>query len=81
MGAGGGGPDRICGAVAYAYKIGTFEVTASQYSEFLNAVARTDAYGLYDSSMWSDAAGAKIERKRSANPVFDFAGQSGTMPP
>jgi hypothetical protein len=27
---GGYGPDRICGAVGYAYNIGTYEVTAGQ---------------------------------------------------
>ena len=52
---GGYGPDRICGAVGYAYNIGKYEVTAGQYTEFLNAVARTsDPYGLYNASMWSD---------------------------
>ena len=61
-GAGGYGPDRICGAVDYAYDIGKYEVTAGQYSEFLNAVAKTDTYGLYDLQM-SDGLGAcKIER-------------------
>src|SRR5665647_1441137 len=52
-GAGGYGPDRICGAVAHAYNIGKYEVTAGQYTEFLNAVAKTDTYGLYSTSMQS----------------------------
>ncbi len=34
------------GAVDYAYRIGKYEVTAGQYTEFLNAVAATDNYGL-----------------------------------
>jgi hypothetical protein len=38
-GAGGFGPDRICGTVAYTYSIGKYEVTAGQYTEFLNKVA------------------------------------------
>jgi formylglycine-generating enzyme required for sulfatase activity len=46
-----GRPDRICGAVEYNYRIGKFEVTAGQYTAFLNAVAATDTYGLYNSSM------------------------------
>ena len=41
-GAGGRGPDRICGAVDYAYNIGKYEVTNAQYAEFLNAAAATD---------------------------------------
>jgi formylglycine-generating enzyme len=39
------------GAVPYIYSIGKFEVTAAQYTEFLNAVARTDTYQLYFTSM------------------------------
>ena len=34
-GAGGVGRDRICGDVDYVYDIGKFEVTAGQYTEFL----------------------------------------------
>ena len=39
------------GGVDYVYNIGRFEVTAGQYTEFLNAVAETDTYGLYNVSM------------------------------
>jgi formylglycine-generating enzyme required for sulfatase activity len=46
-GAGGSGVDRICGAVSYEYKIGKYEVTAGQYTEFLNAVAGVDTNNLY----------------------------------
>ena len=35
------------GGVAYEYNIGKYEVTAGQYTEFLNAVAATDTHGLY----------------------------------
>jgi len=48
---GGWGPDRICGAVDYVYNIGKYEVTAGQYTEFLNAVAATYTYGLYNTWM------------------------------
>ncbi len=41
-------PDATRGDVAYTYQIGKYEVTVGQYAEFLNAVARTDAYGLWD---------------------------------
>lgn len=43
------------GAVAYPYSIGRYEVTAGQYTEFLNAVAATDTYGLYHTRMDYDA--------------------------
>jgi len=65
-GAGGYGPDRICGAVDYTYNIGKFEITAGQYTEFLNAVADTDTYGLYNTSMWSATWGCKIQRSGSS---------------
>jgi len=47
------------GSVSYGYFMGKFEVTAGQYCEFLNAVAATDTYGLYDEAMasWSNACG------------------------
>jgi sulfatase modifying factor 1 len=63
---GGYGPDRICGAVDYVYNIGKYEVTAGQYTEFLNAVAATDTYGLYDTLMWSFDYGCKIQRSGSS---------------
>ncbi|MCP4246688.1 MAG: formylglycine-generating enzyme family protein [bacterium] len=56
-GAGSLGPDRICGAVDYTYDIGKYEVTAGQYTEFLNAVAATDTYGLYTERMDVDGGG------------------------
>ncbi len=39
------------GAVAYTYQMGKYDVTLGQYTQFLNAVAKTDTYGLYDSDM------------------------------
>ena len=50
------------GAVAYTYNIGKYEVTASQYTAFLNAVAKTDTYGLYNMNMWSNTYGCKIQQ-------------------
>ncbi|UCE62160.1 MAG: SUMF1/EgtB/PvdO family nonheme iron enzyme [Phycisphaerales bacterium] len=64
-GAGGLGPNRICGAVGYAYEIGKYEVTTGQYTEFLNAVAATDTHALYNTQMWNHARGCKIERSGS----------------
>ena len=42
------------GAVAYDYQIGTYDVTIGQYTAFLNAVATTDTYSLYNSRMGTD---------------------------
>ncbi|MFC1806514.1 SUMF1/EgtB/PvdO family nonheme iron enzyme, partial [Planctomycetota bacterium] len=45
------------GAVPYAYRIGKYEVTNAEYCAFLNAVARTDTYGLYDANMAGEYGG------------------------
>jgi len=50
------------GGVDYTYNIGKFEVTADQYTDFLNSVASTDTYGLYNTNMWSHEKGCKIQR-------------------
>jgi len=59
------------GGVDYVYNIGTFEVTAGQYTEFLNAVAATDMYGLYSTNMWTNSYGCKIERTGSS-PNYSY---------
>ncbi|MBN2447392.1 MAG: SUMF1/EgtB/PvdO family nonheme iron enzyme, partial [Phycisphaerae bacterium] len=50
------------GRVDYTYGISKYEVTAGQYTEFLNKVAGVDAHGLYNTKMWVWAEGCKIER-------------------
>jgi formylglycine-generating enzyme len=49
----------LYGAVAYAYKIGKYEVTNAQYTAFLNAVDPNgaNANGIYNTSMGSDLRG------------------------
>jgi len=39
------------GSVSYEYKIGKYEVTAGQYTAFLNAVGGVDTYALYNTEM------------------------------
>lgn len=46
-------PSTGYGAVGYNYRIGKYEVTNAQYGEFLNAAAKTDSYGLYNTNMAS----------------------------
>ncbi len=79
-GAGGYGPDRGCGAVDYAYNMGKYEVTAGQYTEFLNAVATTDTYGLYNGSM-STNYGCKIQQSGSSpNYTYNVASDWADRP-
>jgi len=47
--------DGIHGAVAYEFWIGNYEVTADQYTAFLNAVAASDPEHLYNTNMDYDA--------------------------
>jgi formylglycine-generating enzyme required for sulfatase activity len=55
------------GGVAHTFWMGKFEVTAGQYTEFLNAVAATDPQGLYHPWMDYDAEpsrnGCNIKRQ------------------
>ena len=53
------------GGVGYAYNIGTYEVTVGQYAAFLNAVAATDTYDLYNTAMADDPSVAGIARSGS----------------
>lgn len=55
------------GSVSYAYNIGKYEVTAGQYCEFLNAIAATDTYKLYNvGGMWADDARSSAPACRAA---------------
>ena len=54
------------GAVGYDYKIAKNETTIGQYCEFLNAKAKSDPYGLYDSGMASVTTIAGISRSGSS---------------
>jgi formylglycine-generating enzyme required for sulfatase activity len=59
------------GSVAYSYNIGKYDVTAGQYAAFLNAVAATDTYGLYNPLMHSDAdCGCQIQRLGTSGNYF-----------
>jgi formylglycine-generating enzyme len=76
---GGNGPDRFCGVVDHTYYIGKFEVTAGQYASFLNAKAALgDTYGLYNTLMWSDLYGCKIQRNGSGTTSSPYVYNVGS---
>ena len=58
------------GGVAYEYQIGKYDVTIGQYTEFLNAVAATDPYSLYNANMFFDGNIKGIQRGGSPT-AFD----------
>ena len=68
------------GAVPYNYNIGEYDVTASQYTAFLNAVAKTDPYGLYNSNMASSFAAAGISQSGSSGSYTYAATNNGNFP-
>src|SRR5687768_10566060 len=47
----GSAPGGCFGSVDYDYSIGTYEVTNTQYAEFLNAKAASDPLGLYTAKL------------------------------
>ena len=56
----------LYGGVAATYAIGKYEVTLNQYAAFLNAVADTDAFGLYNVNMGTQPFGLGIARANSS---------------
>jgi formylglycine-generating enzyme required for sulfatase activity len=69
------------GAVATDFWIGKYEVTIGQYTEFLNAVAKTNDRGLFDSTMDTNPLSRGIEQSGTAGAfVYTVVGPSGTNP-
>ncbi len=81
---GGGGPNVIVGAVDYAYRIGTYEVTNSQYAVFLNAKDPTgaNALGLYSASLGTDTinGGITFDNSRIAGSKYAVMSGHGNLP-
>jgi formylglycine-generating enzyme required for sulfatase activity len=63
---GNGADSTTYGAVPYEFKIGKTEVTLAQYTAFLNAVAATDAFGLYNASMETNNSIKGIDQSGSS---------------
>jgi len=71
------------GAVGYTYNIGKYEVTAGQYTAFLNAVAATDTYGLYNTKMANLVTyrGSNIQRTGSSGSyIYSVAADWANRP-
>jgi formylglycine-generating enzyme required for sulfatase activity len=72
-------PGGCFGSVARTYLIGEYEVTNAQYAEFLNAVAETDTYGLYNTGMGSGLGGI-TQSGSPGNYSYSVIGGRGNMP-
>lgn len=70
------------GGVNYDYQIGKYHVTIGQYTDFLNAVAKTDTYSLYNTSMATDLTVAGISRTTGTSGEYSYGviAASGSAP-
>lgn len=72
------------GRVNYIYQIGKYDVTIGQYTAFLNAIAKTDTYDLYDTRMATDLNSAGISRSGNSGSysyaVMNNSGSSSNRP-
>jgi formylglycine-generating enzyme len=71
---------NLYGGVAYDYQIGKYDVTIGQYTEFLNAVAKTDSFDLYVDNMGIDQNSRGISRTGvSGSYSYSVIGPFGTI--
>ena len=71
------------GSVAYTYQMGEFDVTVAQYTQFLNSVAKTDSFGLWNPSMTPESAFGSCGISRSGtsgNYTYSFAPANQNFP-
>lgn len=64
------------GSVSYALRMSNWEVTNRQYAAFLNSVAASDPYFLYDANMGSSPHGG-INRSGSHGNFTYYLGRLG----
>jgi len=70
------------GAVNYPYSMGEYDVTSSQYTAFLNAVAKSDTFGLYNSGMsgTTDGNPGILQSGLSGSHTYSVTGGLGNYP-
>ena len=68
------------GAVAYEYRIGTFEVTNAQYAAFLNVVAASDPNGLFNTNMGTDPRGGILRSGTDGSFTYAVRPNMGNKP-
>lgn len=59
------------GSISYTYKISQYIVTNLEYTEFLNSVAKTDTYNLYNPAMGSDIRGGIIRGGSEGSYIYE----------
>ena len=74
----GNAPDNTGrGRVDYVYRIAKYEVTNSQYAEFLNSVAASDTYALYNLEMGSGYGGTGGITRSGASGSYTYSARAG----
>ena len=68
------------GAVAESFRIMKYEFTNQQYTDFLNTVAATDTYSLYNASMGGDATGGITRSGASGSYTYAVKPNMGNKP-
>ena len=74
------GQPNPAGAVAEAFRIMKYEFTNQQYTDFLNSVAATDTYSLYNASMGSNARGGITQSGASGSYTYAAKPNMGDKP-
>jgi formylglycine-generating enzyme required for sulfatase activity len=68
------------GAVATSFRIMTYEFTNQQYTDFLNSVAATDSYSLYNANMGSNDRGGITRSGASGSYSYSARTNMGDKP-
>jgi hypothetical protein len=71
---------KALGGVSYVYSIGKYVVTNCEYVEFLNAIASTDTYNVYNPNMTSDARGGITRSGSSGSYSYSIKTNMGNKP-
>ena len=74
------GDPNPAGAVADSFRIMKFEFTNEQYKDFLNSVAATDTYSLYNTTMGSNARGGITRSGASGSYTYAVKANMGDKP-
>ena len=74
------GTPMTFGAVADSFQIMKYEWTNSQYVDFLNSVAATDTYSLYDLQMGTQARGGITQSGASGSYTYAVKTNMGNKP-
>jgi formylglycine-generating enzyme required for sulfatase activity len=72
--------DTTYGAVADEFRIMKYEFTNQQYTDFLNTVAATDTYSLFNASMGSNARGGITQSGASGSYSYAVRSNMGDKP-